>query len=73
LDKGFVEPRLMFWMHHYTTTNIGCDMPYLTNLFRMSLMVALLTAIAGTLGACNSSPSNGGYDIPIEKERRGSH
>ncbi|MGH1406763.1 MAG: hypothetical protein ACRBBJ_09435 [Rhodomicrobiaceae bacterium] len=60
-------------MHHYTTTNNGCDMPYLTNIFKMSLMLAVLAGIAGTLGACNNSPSHGGYDIPIEKERRGSH
>ncbi len=49
------------------------NMSHLTDLFKMSLLIVLFTGLAGSLGACNSSPSNGGYDIPIEKERRGSH
>lgn len=60
-------------MRFFPTTDTGCDMSNLTNIFKMSLMVALLAGIAGSLGACNNSPSHGGYDIPIEKERRGSH
>ncbi len=55
------------------TTDTGCDMSNLTNIFKTSLMIALLAGFAGILGGCNNSPSNGGYDIPIEKERRGSH
>lgn len=48
-------------------------MSNLTNIFKMSLMIALLAGLAGSLSACKTNPSNGGYDIPIEKERRGSH
>lgn len=48
-------------------------MSNLTNIFKMSLMIALLAGLAGSLSACKTNTSNGGYDIPIEKERRGSH
>jgi|GEM_PF-4794696 len=48
-------------------------MSNLRNLFKTSLFITLLAGIVGSLSACNSSPSDNGYSIPIEKERRGSH
>lgn len=60
-------------MRFFPTTDTGCDMSNLTNIFKMSLMITLLAGLAGSLSACKTNPSNGGYDIPIEKERRGSH